>query len=742
MSKKRKSPRKTRTRTKEKQQYSKRNARNGSTFEIENILLLLFSQKQQELAINQIFTEETLQLFSRKEILNGLTALEAEEFIVKIGRKQFKLHPKTALYRGTYCGNPKGFGFVGGTGVGKKTAPLTKDAFISPSNTGSAYHGDTVLIRLQKSKKPHKTEGIVIKVLQRGKDNLCGIIAHRGIETIVYPDDPRYPFQIRVDNEEEHIFQDGDAVSVEFERVGIPQKILHGKILSVLGSPDNIDTQMQLIINSFKLPNQFPAAVLNQAESFPSTLQLQGRTDLRNTQHITIDGETAKDFDDAICIEKTRKGFRLYVSIADVSHFVTPDSAIDTEAATRGTSIYFPDRVIPMLPEKISNELCSLVPGEERYTVTAFLEFDREGNLKKKKFGRSIINSHHRFTYDTVSQILVDKNPQIRREHKPFLTMLRWSEELATALLDKRRKRGAIEFDLTEPFFILDESGRIKDIKKTGRNFSHQIIEEFMLAANEAVAAHFTEQRVYSLFRVHETPKSERIKEVADFLGKLGFSSKLMEDADKSKWFCEALAFFKDSKYEYLVNNLLLRSMNQAHYSPKNNGHFGLATMSYTHFTSPIRRYPDLLVHRHLLGSTTAAAGNSQEPQGLTALYQAGELLSARERVAVNAERDMHARLQISYAKDRIGNDYEAIISGVNEKGLYIEIPEHCLHGTIPIRDLGSDYFLFDSKNHRLFGEITAKTFQIGDTLRVRLHYVDQYRRKIIFQPIKDNQER
>lgn len=555
---------------------------------------------------------------------------------------------------------------------------------------------------------------------------------------MVYPDDSRFPFVIRIDNYNDLTPQDGDAVFVQFTREHRPVRILSGKILEVLGSPDNIDTQMRLVVEKFTLPHDFsPETLQEAADLMENFTRLTDREDLRTTDHVTIDGETAKDFDDAICVVKSRKGYRLYVSIADVSHYVTPGSAIDRDAYARGTSIYFPGRVIPMLPEKLSNDLCSLVPGKDRFTVTAILDFDRSGMLQKKHFTRSVICSRNRFTYTTVRKILVDKDPVVRSEHKSFLTQLKWAEELAMALQARRRDRGSIDFNVPEPEFALTDTGRIASIGRAERNFAHQLIEEFMLAANEAVATLFTEKAVPAIYRVHEPPDPLKIDEFVTFARTLDIH--LPPAEPNSTWFAQALNLCRESPYEYIVNNLMLRSMKQAQYSSGNVGHFGLASSDYTHFTSPIRRYPDLMVHRTVVKLCQLSGERKIQSREHIPLKEAGEFLSARERTAITAERDIHERLKIMYMKDHIGESFDAVISGVNEAALFIEIQDMCISGSIAVDQLKDDYYLLDAKNHRLFGEISAKTYRIGDRLRVTLYDVDSYRKRLNFKIAADS---
>jgi ribonuclease R len=667
-----------------------------------------------------------------KDLTQAIDSLLHDGLISKSGKHLFKLSRNAPLYEGHLTQHPKGFGFVSPVQQHGKSASFARDPFIPPSAMGAAQHGDKVLIRVLRTRKDLRPEAVVLQVTAQGTDRIAGIFKKEQRANMVFPDDSRFPFTIRIDDFNGCNPADGDAVIVQFTRELRPTRILSGRILEVLGRSDKIDTQLRLVIEKFELPHHFDAKVQEEAETLSNAIELEdNREDLRRTMHITIDGETAKDFDDAICVTKTRQGYRLYVSIADVSHFVTPGSAIDQEAYARGTSIYFPGRVIPMLPERLSNDLCSLVPGKDRLTVSAILDFDRSGILRSKRFTRSVICSHQRFTYTIVKQILTDKDPVLRKLYKPFLTQLRWAQELATALQIKRRQRGSIDFNLPEPEFTLGDSGEVSAIAKTERNFAHQLIEEFMLAANEAVAELATARMVPSLYRVHEPPDPLKTEEFITFAKTLGLQ--LPPHEANPAWFGKVLDICRDSKYEYIINNLLLRSMKQAQYAAENVGHFGLASSDYTHFTSPIRRYPDLIVHRILLHLLAQPNRKKHTESSHSSFKEAGEFLSARERTAIMAERDMHERLKITYMQNHLGDAFDAIISGVSDSALFLEIPDHCISGSIGIDRLTDDYYLLDSKNHRLFGEITAKTYRIGDLLRVVLTDVDHYRRRLNF---------
>lgn len=668
----------------------------------------------------------------KKEIKDLVEAMLREGLIGKDSKRSYLLSKTVPLYEGILIQHPKGFGFVSPTYQNGVREPLARDPFISPSHMGAAQHGDMVLVRILRIRKDHRPEAVVIRILAHGTDKIAGFYRKSPRGGMVFPDDPRFPFVVRVDDYNDLEPQDGDAVIVQFTREHKPVRILSGKILEVLGAADDIDTQMRLVIEKFALPHEFSAEAMQEAAELPINFELaNGREDLRATDHVTIDGETARDFDDAICVVESRKGYRLYVSIADVSHYVPPGSAIDRDAYARGTSIYFPGRAIPMLPERLSNDLCSLLPGQDRPTVSVILDFDTSGRLQQKSFTRSVICSRKRFTYTTVRKILIDKDPEVRLEHKQFLTQLEWAEELARTLLAKRKARGSIDFNVPEPEFTLTDTGGVATIARAERNFAHQLIEEFMLAANEAVASHFSERTVPAMYRVHEHPDPLKIDEFVAFAATLDIHLPATE-ANPS-WFARALDLCRESPYEYIINNIMLRSMKQAHYSATNVGNFGLASTDYTHFTSPIRRYPDLMVHRTLLALCEPAAEMKARPKASRGLKEAGEFLSARERTAISAEREIHDRLKIIYMKDHVGESFDAVISGVNEAALFIEIPEKCISGSIAVGQLDDDYYLWDIKHHRLFGEISGKTYRIGDRLRVTLQDVDSPRKRLNF---------
>ena len=714
------------------QKYSKPTIQQLHTEHVELTMLRILYHSHTTLTLPEVFSKKAAKKFDKKSSKTALEQLVRTGYVKKSGKDGYIIHPSAPLYTGKLTQNAKGFGFVDAIGASAKTPILQNDLFISQSNMANSIHGDIVLVKGIAAKKGRRPEGVIFDILESRSNQLCGVISKQSHEIFVHPDDARFPFKVSLKQRKDYPLKNGDAVIVEYKRPTKPTKTLAGKLVKLLGDAKDIDTQMEMVINSHELPHVFSEEVLPQTEALDTSFtHLEDRLDLRELQHITIDGETAKDFDDAICIQKTRSGYRLYVSIADVSHFVKSGSPLDREAYQRGTSVYFPGRVIPMLPEKISNNLCSLVPHEDRYTVTAILDFTRQGKLTHKTFAKSIIHSHQRFTYTTVKEILVDKNPETRKTHKPFLTHLKWAGELATAIRGQRTQRGSIDFNLSEPFFHLEQDNKVSGISKAERNFAHQIIEEFMLAANEAVANFFIEKNIPALFRTHEPPSETKLEEFLAFVMTLGLP--LQPFKNDANWFADTINKCKETKYEYIVNNLLLRSLKQAQYTATNSGHFGLAAPAYTHFTSPIRRYPDLIVHRVLLLLCGDQKNTIPGTTDKESYQEAGAFLSSRERIAVTAERDMNDRLKVAYMKDKIGEEFSAIISGVTENSIFLMIDDLCISGAIPVHLLTDDYYIFDQKKYRLFGEMSAKTYQIGDVVKVSLIDVDLHMKRLTF---------
>ena len=665
----------------------------------------------------------------RQEVLGVLDDL-CRRKMLSCKRDTFALRQSMEVFAGPISVNPKGFGFVA-FAEAPAELEIDQDVFIPPGLLGGAAHSDRVLVLLT-GRRQGRFEGRVLAVLNRATTRLVGTYMAGGHTGLVTPEDARFPYNLIIRKEDSRGAKNGDAVLAEVTSFAAGQRNLDGVILEVLGNPKDIQVQTEMVIRKFDLPHLFTQEVTAQVEGLdPEVKMTAGRTDLRKVTHVTIDGETARDFDDAVAIEPLKNGFRLYVSIADVSHYVRPQTPVDAEAYQRGTSVYFPTRVIPMLPERLSNNLCSLVPGEDRYTFTAVLDFDEHGNRLAKRFAKSIIRSRHRLTYTIVKQILADQDKTVRSQYPDMLADLERMGQLAASLEKQRGKRGSIGFELPEPLVVLGEDNTVQTIKRSERNLAHKLIEEFMLAANEAVAEALEQNKIDSLYRIHEAPDQLKVAEFTEFAQSMGL--KVDDDSGGSpKWFGKVLALTAGTPQEYIISNLLLRTMQQARYSPLNLGHFGLAATHYTHFTSPIRRYPDLMVHRALAASLQKKGREKPAGEAVSS-EEAGTFLSKRERVAVEADREMVERLQVHFMADKIDETFEAIISGVTAFGLFVELTEVFVNGAVPITEMRDDYYELEEGRHRLIGQRTKTVFQIGDLVRVRLTSVEIPRRRINF---------
>ncbi len=652
----------------------------------------------------------------------------------KSGRSRFTVSRNLSLIEATIDKKSRGFGFATEVLCHDKKKTFTKDPFIPASKMASARHGDRALVRVLNVRRDGRPEAEVLHIIKRGKSQLAGFFKSDLNHGIVYPEDPRFAFSITVTQPVTNV-QDGDAVIIKLIEQQEFTGSVTGEIIKILGSPASVAVQAELVVEKFGLAKGFNSETKKESLLASPSPGPDKREDLRELLHITIDGADAKDFDDAVCVEKIVGGVRLFVSIADVSAYVKPGSRLDLEAFERGTSVYFPGTVIPMLPENLSNNLCSLLPNEDRLTLTVMLDYDQSGQLTNKRLFRSIIKSKHRFTYDIVKKILIDQDQAIRKAHKDFLTPLQWASELAKKLQKKRIKRGAIRFSIPAAAISLNLDNTVNSITRTQTHFAHQIIEEFMLAANEAVANTFVESGRKTLFRIHERPDQDKVSEFAKFAATLGFT--LLQTGENSLWYNDVIDNAAGTTHEYIINNLLLRTMQQARYSSDNSGHFGLATDNYLHFTSPIRRYPDLVVHRQICTLLDGLPTSGQTPNAPIPLNEAGQALSSKERTAISAERDMVDRLKRQFMSTQIGKTFAAVISGVTETSLYVELLETFISGIIKLSSMSDDYYLFDEKRYRVVGDISGSTFQIGDPLHVELIDVDNQSNKIFFKRVE-----
>ena len=694
-------------------------------------LLSFLAGREEFTGLGEIILGLNLPRHERKTIKDLLAALEKRGKIQRQGNN-YMLAGDSGLLKAVLELNSRGFGFAQVEGA----EPKAKDPFIARINLNGASHGDTVLIRMISEPKG-RPEARVVKILHRGITRVCGVYTASGKSGYLTPDNDRLPFTLLIRRGNSLDARSNIAALAEILDYGETGQPPEGKIIEILGDPLTAPVQLRMAIEQFELPRAFSGAVAEEIARIEPLTECQGqRVDLRQVQHVTIDGETAKDFDDAVAVEKTGTGFRLYVSIADVSHYVRPGSEIDREAYRRGTSVYFPGQVIPMLPERLSNDLCSLVPNQDRPAFTAILDFNAKGQRTGQKYCLSMIRSQQRFTYTTVRRILYDREERARQEFAALLPMLEAARSLAELLSRRRMKRGSIGFDIPEPEILLDLE-QVASINRAERNQAHKLIEEFMLAANEAVAETLAREHRPVLYRIHEQPDPLKVEQFTEATSAMGLQLPPFELTPS--WFAGVVQKAEKSPAQYVINNLMLRTMQQARYSPDNTGHFGLAAEYYLHFTSPIRRYPDLVAHRVLAQLITRSRDQDEKPPVLADqvnMSDAALHLSKRERVAVDVERNTQARLSALFLQNRIGEEFGAIISGVSSFGMFVELLDSFISGAVPLTDMADDYYILDGRTHRFIGERTGRIFQMGDLIQVRLVQVDMLSKKITFAPL------
>ena len=642
--------------------------------------------------------------------------------------------------KGRLACHPDGYGFVI-----PEDPKLEEDVFVPPKKMGNAVDGDTVRVRLIPSRRRRKKgrgslEGEVVEVLSRGRETLVGKLFHHRQDIYVAPLDSRYYYTVRLVDEEAKKIKEGMIVFVSITAQPGRHQTPLGTIKEVLGDPDDPEIQYKIVCYQHQIPMEFTAPVLREAEaaSEPDPEEIQSRVDFRTLPTVTIDGETAKDFDDAVSIEKQKNGnYQLWIHIADVSHYVPSDSALDREAFHRGTSVYFPDRAIPMLPEKLSNQLCSLNPGVDRLTMSVVMEIDAQGNLQSGDFCRSVIHSNERMTYTTVRKILIDRDEQLRNQYEELLENFTWMLELSRILTAKRLERGAIDFDIPEAEIEYGLHGEIRDVVPAERNEAHRMIEEFMLLANETVAQYLDQHQIPLIYRVHEEPDGAKLEEFQATAARFGYALKPDSRGNyPSKAFQKLVFQLAGKPEERFLSYLMLRSFKQAQYSDVQQGHFGLASPCYTHFTSPIRRYPDLVVQRILKMALERTASGVKADRFYARLQEMAAQSSERERRAMEAEREIMRWLMAQFMADRLGEEYEALIIGVRRNGFFVELLEHFVEGFVPVEIILDDSYVFNQRYHYLMGQNTGKTYRIGDRLQVQVVKVSPHRHLIEFSPV------
>jgi len=736
-----------------------------------------FKQLVRELGAKGTQRDELEAALARLTALGDLIELRSGQYAVTAQSREFAVG-RLNMHR-------DGYGFL----ISER--PLDRiqgDIFIPPESAEKAMHGDRVVVRIARIEQDGRADGEIVKVLRRAHPTVVGEfrIGRRG--QYVVPHDER--IQQWIDIPEGMEFPPAVA---SVDRIGVtPPKVESvaelagmvvnvelleypergsnpvGRVIEILGHPDDFGVDVEIVIRKHHLPHQFPPEVVEQAQAVPDAIaaeELRGRRDFRELDIVTIDGETARDFDDAVWVDRLANGnYALQVHIADVSHYVRPGTPIDFEARLRGTSVYFPDRAVPMLPFELSTNICSLVPQADRLVLSALLEIDHQGAVVAQEFTAGVIRSVERMTYTNVHKLL-EGDAGLRQRYQPLVARFELMQELALILNRKRVRRGSIDFDLPEPLIEFDEWGAMTGVKRAPRNIAHRLIEEFMLAANEAVAAHLHEHTEVSIYRIHEQPDPKRVmefEEIAAHFGyslgigaipvkKFSFTDKRRDGSKKrsdvilprgdlnisSRHYQKLVARIEGKAEERILSYLMLRSLRQARYSTDNVGHFALAADTYTHFTSPIRRYPDLIVHRLLRAVLT------RRDAGLAAeLPRIADECSQSERRAADAERELVEWKKVKFMAERVGQDFDALIISTAKYGLFVELADLFIEGLVPIDTLPGDEYAFQENVRKIVGKRTRREFSIGDGVRVVLDRVDANERKLQFSILEETPKR
>ncbi|WIV10395.1 ribonuclease R [Proteiniborus sp. MB09-C3] len=665
-----------------------------------------------------------------KDFFKLLDVMENEGLIIKTHKDRYGIPEKMNLVVGRLQCHQRGFGFL------IPENKELKDVFVSAQDMNGALHGDKVVVRLiTKSSEGRRQEGEVIRLLERVNKTIVGVYENSKNFGFVVPSDTRINMDIFIPKSEINGARTNQLVIVEITKWPEKRRNPEGKIIEILGHKNDTGTDILAIIKKYDLPEDFPEEVYEEAERIPEEIredEIKRRLDLRDKNIFTIDGADAKDLDDAISIEKLENdNYKLGVHIADVTYYVRENSYLDKEALKRGTSVYFVDRVIPMLPKKLSNGVCSLHPGVPRLTLSIFMEINNNGKVVDHQIIETVIESKERLVYDDISDLLENDDAEQKKRYAHILEDLKLAEELCRILTSMREERGSIDFDFPESKIILDEKGKPIDVKKYDRRIANRIIEEFMLISNETVAEYMYWTDVPFLYRIHEDPDMEKINDFNKFIHNFGYHLKGSQEIHP-KELQELIKKIENTKEETIINTLMLRSLRKAKYSAESEGHFGLAAKYYTHFTSPIRRYPDLQIHR-IIKEFINNKINDQRIDKLRALLpRVAEQSSDTERTADEASRETDDLKKVEYMADRVGQEYDGIISGVMPFGIFVELG-NTIEGLVHISTLIDDYYEYDQPNYRFIGEKTKKIYRIGDEVRIRVVGTDVANRQIDF---------
>ena len=694
---------------------------------------------------------------SQRDELTQVLDYLVSEGRIGISKKGKYGKPEVFSVNGIFCGHPKGFGFVTVEG-------MEQDVFIPEDRTGAALHGDRVQIVVESQDRGggRRAEGSVLKVLEHANKEVVGYYQKSKGFGFVIPDNQKISKDIFIPQGCDMGAVTGHKVVARIKEFGDANHKPEGVVTEILGHVNDPGTDILSIVRAYGLPEEFPPEVMDEVEGCPDevavpgmtrdeetwdgpygigdltspadwTGDLAGRLDLRGLRTVTIDGEDAKDLDDAVTLCRNGQGgYILGVHIADVSHYVKEGRPLDKEALKRGTSVYLVDRVIPMLPHKLSNGICSLNAGTDRLALSCIMELDDQGNVLDHKIAETVIHVDRRMTYTAVNAIVTDGDEAVMAEYEGFVPMFMLMKEVSDILREKRKKRGAIDFDFPESKIILDAQGKPLEIKPYERNAATKILEDFMLAANETVAEDYFWQSLPFLYRTHDNPDPEKMKQLGTFIHNFGYFIRLQQGEIHPKELQKLLDKIEGTPEEVLLSRLTLRSMKQAKYTTLCSGHFGLAARYYTHFTSPIRRYPDLQIHRIIKESLKGGLGDKRAGHYEAILPGVAMQTSALERRAEEAERETDKLKKCEYMSRFIGQEFDGVVSGVTNWGLYVELP-NTVEGLVRISELRDDYYIFDEQHYELVGEMTRKTFKLGQPIRVQVASTDRLLRTVDF---------
>jgi ribonuclease R len=670
----------------------------------------------------------------RASFKRHLKSLASEGALVLVRGNRYGLADRMDLIVGRLEAHPAGYGFVTPE---RHPEDIRGDVFVSAPNLKEALHGDRVVVRVERHSADGRAEGRIVEILERRNQTIVGrFVRDDSGLTFVQPFDKRVLADVYVPQDAAASAEPGEIVTVEVTKWGTPTRGPVGRVTEVLGDIDDPGVDIEIILRKYGIVDEHSEAAVTEARRLGTAVKerdLKGRTDFRDRFVVTIDGEDARDFDDAISIERLPNGhYWLGVHIADVAHYVREGGALDGDAYDRGTSVYFPERAVHMFPEDLATGLCSLKPQVDRLVQSCLMEVDKRGDVVRYEIHDGVIHSTERMTYTGVNAILTERDPEALARYQSLVPMFELMRDLFHVLHARRRRRGSVDFDLPEAKVILDEEGLVEDIVAHERNIAHRLIEEFMLLANETVARHLERHNMPALYRIHEPPDPLKVMQFDEFVTSLGYSLAAPPGgAVKPSHFQKLVDRIQGTAEERPIAFLMLRTMQKARYDSMNVGHFGLAAETYTHFTSPIRRYPDLVVHRLLRELRQTNVSDERREELEDDLPEVGRHTSEREVRASEAEREIVQWKKVRFMADKVGDTFDAYVTGVTSFGLFVELIEHYVEGLVHVSTMADDYYRFSEQSHSLFGENTRKVYRLGDKVTVQVIRVDQERRQI-----------